>query len=79
MALSNCPKCGKTFNKLPSVKMCRDCQDVEEAQFEKVYQYLRDNPNTTVRVIAGDTGVPERLILEWFKNGRLASHAPEVH
>jgi predicted amidophosphoribosyltransferase len=79
MALSNCPKCGKTFNKLPNVKICRDCQDAEEALFETVYQYLRDNPKTTVRVVAEETGVQERLILEWFRSGRLAAHAPDVH
>lgn len=79
MALSNCPRCGKTFNKLPSVKICRECQDAEEAQFEKVYQYLRDNPKTTLKITAEETEVSERLILEWFKSGRLTAHSPEVN
>ncbi len=78
MSLSNCPRCGKTFNKLPGVKICRDCQDVEDAQFEKVYQYLRDNPKTTVKITAEETEVSERLILEWFKAGRLTAHSSET-
>lgn len=77
MALSNCPRCGKTFNKLPNVKICRDCQEAEEAQFEKVYQFLRDNPKTTLKITAEETQVSERLILEWFKTGRLTSQSPE--
>lgn len=76
--LSNCPRCGKTFNKQPKSKVCRDCQEAEEIQFEQVYQYLRDNPKTIVRTVSEETGVNERLILDWFRNGRLAGHAPEV-
>ncbi|MBM3266027.1 MAG: hypothetical protein FJZ01_00125 [Candidatus Sericytochromatia bacterium] len=78
MALSNCPRCGKTFNKLPNVKICRDCQDIEDAQFEKVYQFLRDNPKTQVSVISEQTQVKESLILEWFRTGRLMTGNSDV-
>ena len=78
MPLSNCPRCGKTFNRLPSSKICPDCHEVEEQQFERVYAYLRDNPGVHIPKIASDTEVPERLILEWFRTRRLLAKEPSV-
>jgi hypothetical protein len=77
MALSNCPRCGKTFNKLGNHKVCLACEDIEEGQFQVVHNYLRDNPRTTIKIIADETDVSERLILEWYKSGRLSSHSSE--
>ncbi len=78
MPLSNCPRCGKTFNRLPSAKICPECHEVEEQQFERVYTYLRDNPGVSIAKISSDTEVPERLILEWFRGRRLFAQDSSV-
>ncbi len=69
MALANCIKCKKVFNKISS-PICDDCHKKEEETYEKVYQYLKENPDISVPELAEGTGVPEKKIFKYFREGR---------
>lgn len=77
MPLSNCSRCGKTFNR-SGAKVCPACVALEDEQFDRVYQYVRDNPGIPIPALAAQTEVPERLILDWFRTKRLLSRDDSV-
>ncbi len=69
MALANCIKCKKVFNRVSS-PICDDCHKKEEETYEKVYEYLKENPDLTVSELAEGTGVSEKKIFKYFREGR---------
>lgn len=71
MALANCPRCNKAFNKLGQSPVCPTCRQREDEDFEIAYKYLRDHPAQTVKEISDGTGVDEELILDWYRTGRI--------
>lgn len=68
--LRNCPTCGKVFVKI-NRNMCPDCIDKEEKEFELVRKYLKDNPGASIEEICEITGVDEKKILRWMRDGRI--------
>ncbi|WP_422446897.1 TIGR03826 family flagellar region protein [Thermoanaerobacterium sp. DL9XJH110] len=70
MELRNCPECGKLF--VYTVKnLCPDCVKKEEEDFEKVRDYLYDNPGATIEEVSEKTGVDSKKVLEFLREGRL--------
>ena len=72
MELINCKECGKLFSSAGQ-KVCPDCRQSEEEKFELVKDYLWDNPNSTVKKVAEDTGVEEEIIIKFVRENRLAA------
>ena len=70
MELINCKECGRLFSSAGQ-KVCPDCQQSEEEKFELVKEYLWENPNSTVKKVADDTGVEEDLIIKFMREERL--------
>lgn len=72
--LRNCPVCGKVFVKI-SRNLCPECIEKEETEYEQVRKYLKDNPGASVEEISELTGVDEKKILRWIREGRIdATH-----
>lgn len=71
--LSNCSKCGRLFVKLSTRDVCESCYREEERQFERVYAFLRrrENRTATMAQVVDATGVEEKLITKWIREGRL--------
>lgn len=69
MALANCVRCKKVFDKT-TTPICGACLQKEEENYELVYQYLKENPNKSVTEISAATEVSEKLILKFFRDGR---------
>ena len=69
MALSNCPDCGKLFNKI-AVAICPACADKIEEDFEKVYCYLKECGTAHIDQIHEETGVEKKLIMKFLAEGR---------
>ncbi|MBC7331606.1 MAG: hypothetical protein H5U01_09500 [Clostridia bacterium] len=69
--LANCIKCGRAFLWTGGRKVCPQCIEEEERDFEKVYNYLRDHPRATIKEISEATEVEEDEILEFIKQGRI--------
>lgn len=72
MELINCKECGKVFSSAGQ-RVCPDCRQSEEEKFELVKNYLWDNPNSTVKKVAEETGVDEDIIIKFMREDRLAA------
>jgi flagellar operon protein (TIGR03826 family) len=71
--LANCTKCGRLFVRMSTRDVCESCYQEEERQFERVYTFLRkrENRTATMAQIVEATGVAEKLITKWIREGRL--------
>lgn len=78
MELKNCKKCGKLFSPNASEKVCPVCRNEEEEKFQKVKEYLWDNPNATVEEVHEATGVEEELIIKFVKEDRLIAEGIDI-
>jgi len=68
--LRNCPKCGKVFSYM-SNSICKECEKAEEDQFNKVRDYLNENPMCNMQVLSDETGVSMKKIMQYLRDGRL--------
>jgi len=70
MEPKNCPRCGKIFVQL-SETLCKDCVKIEEAIYETVRQYVRDNPNSSINEVSVACDVPVKRVMAYIRDGRL--------
>jgi len=70
METKNCPRCGKVFVKIRE-PICDPCVKEEEAIFEKVRAYVKENANSTVKDVAEACDVLPKRILQYIREGRL--------
>ncbi|WP_026895472.1 TIGR03826 family flagellar region protein [Clostridiisalibacter paucivorans] len=70
MDVRNCRKCGKIYQ-YDGFKICPTCRKEDEIDFQKVKDYLYDNPNATIQMVSEETEVSEKKILRYLKEGRL--------
>lgn len=79
-AVQSCKGCGKLFSFLAR-GICPECIDLREERFQTVREWLRDNPGGSIMGACQATGVEERLVAEFIREGRLefagAGAAPE--
>ncbi|MBF8437850.1 flagellar protein [Halanaerobiaceae bacterium Z-7014] len=71
MELRNCKECGKLFSPVASEDRCHVCRDDEEVQYQKVKDYLWDNPGATIDEVHEETGVDKDTIIQFVKDDRL--------
>lgn len=70
MQLIKCKWCGKPFQSFgPS--FCPRCMNELDEQYKPIRDYLYDNPNATIDQVIEATGVTERVILYYLRDGRL--------
>lgn len=77
MDFRNCPQCGKLFKKIGR-NLCPACIEKEEKMFDIVREYVRDNPNANVMETSEATGVPEKVIMQFLRDGRLLSGSVSI-
>ncbi|TCP26026.1 flagellar operon protein (TIGR03826 family) [Scopulibacillus darangshiensis] len=70
--LSNCKHCGKIFVRT-TIDVCPTCRKEQDEKYESVYTYIRkqEHREATVNEVHEATGVEEKLIYDWIKEGRL--------
>lgn len=78
MKLRNCVKCGKLFSPQTGEKVCPVCRKEEENEFEKVKNYLWDNPHATIEEVHEETEVEKDTIMKFVKDERLVSEGIDV-
>lgn len=74
--LQNCPRCDKLFVK--SLRdVCQDCFKQEEEDYQKVYQFVRKRENrmASIKEVEEGTGVEEKFIIKFVKQGRISVHS----
>jgi flagellar operon protein (TIGR03826 family) len=70
MEMANCRKCKRLFPRVLD-PICEDCKKDEEATFDTVREFLRDNPKSTVGETSEATGVSTKKIFGYLREGRL--------
>ncbi len=71
MNLRNCSRCGKMFNYIGGQPLCEPCKKAIEEDFQKVKQYITDNPGAGLKQISEDNGVTTKQIQQWIREERL--------
>ena len=71
MNLRNCSKCGKMYNYIGGPAICDACKKKIEEDFQKVKQYIEDNPRASLKQIADDNHVSSKMIQQWIREERL--------
>jgi len=67
-----CKKCRRLFQSLGTSPYCPKCVEDLEMNFELVKNYIYDHPQANVIEISEETGVPEKDIFYFLKEGRLS-------
>lgn len=78
--LANCAQCGRLYAKVIR-SVCDVCYKEDEKMFETVYKFVRKKANREASIleVSEATGVPEKTILRFVKEGRLrASQFPNL-
>jgi len=78
MELRNCPVCGKLFVYVHR-NLCPDCLKRDEEDYEKVREFINNNPRATIEEASEGTEVPVKKILEYLKEGRLILQTNNVN
>lgn len=78
MDVTNCRGCGRLFNVLSREKLCPQCRQKSEDVFQKVKQYLEENPNSSVNQVAEANEVSVKQIKQWVREERLTFSADSV-
>ena len=71
MDVRNCRKCGRIFNYVMGPIMCPACVEAQEAKFQTVKTYIRENPGVGVPEVARECDVETSQIYQWLREERL--------
>ncbi len=69
--IRTCRNCRRMFTDYTNRRLCPDCAKIEDEAFDKVKEYIRDNPDATITSTAKECDVSENLIRQWLKEERL--------
>ncbi|MGF7184478.1 flagellar operon protein (TIGR03826 family) [Desulfitispora alkaliphila] len=70
MSVKNCPQCGRIFM-YTTRNLCPRCIEEDEENYLKVKEYLWENPGANIAVVSEETGVSEKKIISYLREGRL--------
>jgi len=70
MAAANCSRCGRLFNKI-SGSVCPACDKKNEEIFQKLREYIHENPTCNISELSESTGVTVKRILQYIREGRI--------
>lgn len=72
MALANCKRCGRLYNKINNlVDACSSCSKEDDEKFFKVRDYLHEQRRATMYEVSDATGVEVSLIIRFIREGRI--------
>lgn len=70
MALENCSRCGRLYQRIAK-PLCPECAVEEEEHAERVMEYLGRHPGATIHEIAKAAEVDEGFVLKLLRDGRI--------
>ncbi len=70
MDIRNCKMCGRIFQ-YNNIPYCHSCVLKREEMFVTVREYIWENPDANVPEVSEETGIDEKIILEFLREGRL--------
>jgi len=72
MDVRNCKSCGRMFNYIAGPPICDGCKAALEDKFQIVKEYVRDNKDAKMNVVAEECDVSVQQIRRWIREERLA-------
>ena len=66
----NCPRCGRLFVKVKA-PVCAACEKAEAEAFDRVRDYVKENPDRPITEVSEVCEVPVKRILQYVRDGRL--------
>lgn len=70
MDVRNCKRCGKIYN-YDGFRICPTCRRDDEQDFQKVKQYIYENPGANISEVSERTEVAPEKIIEFLRQDRL--------
>lgn len=70
MRLAKCKWCGKPFQSF-GIHFCPQCVQELDEQYKPVRDYIYDHPHACIEEVMEATGVDQRVILYYLRDGRL--------
>lgn len=74
MDIRNCNRCGKIYQ-YTGLRICPTCRKEDEADFQKVREYLYKFPGANITEVHEATEVETNKIIEFLREGRLEIEA----
>ena len=74
--VKQCRHCGRLFQSY-GANICENCAEEIDQCFMTVKNYIYDHPEVNVMEISKETGVEEKMILGFLREGRLSLDAAE--
>jgi hypothetical protein len=71
VTLKMCEKCGRMFSGGYGSAICSRCMAGDEGTFIRVREFVYDNPGSNIGQVSEGTGVPEEVVLDFLRQGRL--------
>lgn len=71
MDVRNCKECGKVFNFINGPPLCPSCTKKLDQKFEKVKEYIYDNPGAGIQEVSEENEVTISQITSWIRQERL--------
>ena len=71
MEIKGCKSCKSLFQYVAGPQICPKCKNLEEEMFQRVKEYLRQNPGESMNIVSEQTEVSVSLIEKFLKQGRL--------
>lgn len=78
MPLTRCERCGKMYNKRGGVKVCTQCHNDEESDYERIRDALEEQPNMTAEQVADSTGVEISCVMRCIESGRVQAITDKI-
>lgn len=72
MEVRNCKICNRLFNYLSGPPLCPSCTKDLDDKFEKVKEYVYDNPRVSLQQVSEEMEVSVVQIKQWIRQERLA-------
>ena len=74
MDVRNCRECRRLFQYQGYGDiLCPTCRKIDDEEFDKVKEFLRNNPGTNQKGVCEATGVDFNKILRWLREERLVT------
>jgi len=67
----NCARCGRLYEYNGISDYCPICMQYDEANFQRIKEYLNEHPKATVMQVATGLDIPVKMIKKYLREGRL--------
>lgn len=71
MDVKTCRRCGALFHHVVGPRLCHNCKKKDEEDFQRVKEYLYENPGAAMATVCEDTNVTVKQVRHYLREGRL--------